>query len=142
VFTAGCTFDAAEAVCREDPDVFTNLSSLVEKSLLRLVEAERESRFRMLETIREYAGERLEESGELDSIKPLFAAYFLRFAEKAEPELYGPQQIEWFDRIEDEYGNIRETLSWLYDKRELTEGLRLAGALGWFWFRRGRFTEG
>jgi non-specific serine/threonine protein kinase len=142
VFPSGCTFDAAEAVCREDSDVFTNLASLVEKSLLSLVEAKGESRFRMLETIRDFARERLEESGELDSVKLLFTAYFQRFVEQAEPELYGPNQIKWFDRIEVEYGNIREALSWLYYRKELAAGLRLAGALGWFWFRRGRFTEG
>ena len=142
VFPAGCTFEAAEAVCREDTDVFANLSSLAEKNLVSLVDAKGESRFRMLETIRDYAREKLEESGEVDSIEPLFADYFLRFAEAAEPELYGPNQIEWFERIEDEYGNIREALSLLYARGELADGLRLAGALGWFWFRRGRFTEG
>jgi predicted ATPase/DNA-binding SARP family transcriptional activator len=145
VFPAGCTLDAAEAVCRmagKDPDVFSNLSSLAEKSLLRLVECNGESRFRMLETIREYAREQLEESGDLDAIETRFAAYFLRFAEQAEPELYGPDQMRWFDRIEEEYDNIRAALTWLYDRRDLVDGLRLAGALGWFWFRRARFSEG
>jgi predicted ATPase len=145
VFPSGCTLNAAEAVCRiagEDLDVFSNLSSLTEKSLVRLVEDNGESRFRMLETIREYAREKLEESGELEAIEPLFAAYFLRFAEQAEPELYGPDQMRWFDRIEDEYDNIRAAITCLYDRRELADGLRLAGALGWFWFRRARFTEG
>ena len=145
VFPVGCTLDAAEAVCRlagEDLDIFSNLSSLTEKSLIRLVEGNGESRFRMLETIREYARERLEESGELDTLEPRFSAYFLRFAEQAEPELYGPDQMQWFDRIGDEYDNIRAALAWLYERRELVDGLRLAGALGWFWFRRARFTEG
>lgn len=145
VFPVGCTLDAAEAVCHmagEDLDVFSNLSSLTEKSLVRLVEGNGESRFRMLETIREYARERLEESGELDALEPRFAAYFLRFAEQAELELYGPDQMRWFDRIEDEYDNIRAALTWLYDRRNLLDGLRLAGALGWFWFRRARFAEG
>jgi hypothetical protein len=96
----------------------------------------------MLETIHDYARERLEESGELDSVKAAFAAYFLIFAEQAEPKLYGSTQMEWFNRIEEEYGNIREALFWLYDRKELADGLRLAGALGWFWFRKGRFSEG
>jgi predicted ATPase/DNA-binding SARP family transcriptional activator len=145
VFPAGCTLDAAEAVCcmaGEDLDVFSNLSSLAEKSLIRLVEGSWESRFRMLETIREYAREKLEGNGELEALEPRFATHFIRFAEQAEPELYGPNQIQWFNRIEDEYGNIRAALAWLYERRELEDGLRLAGALGWFWFRRARFTEG
>ncbi|MCK5328738.1 MAG: AAA family ATPase, partial [Candidatus Latescibacteria bacterium] len=145
MFPVGCTLDAAEALCRragEDLDIFSNLSSLTEKSLIRLVEGNGESRFRMLETIREYAWEKLEESGELDALGPRFTAYFLRFAEQAEPELYGPDQMWWFDRIVDEYDNIRAALAWLYDRRDLVDGLRLVGALGWFWFRRARFAEG
>ena len=145
VFPVGCTLDAAEAVCRragEDPDIFSNLSSLTEKSLVRLVKGNVESRFRMLETIREYARERLGESCELDVLESQFASYFLRFAEQAEPGLYGPDQMLWFDRIEDEYDNIRAALTWLYKRRNLVDGLRLAGALGWFWFRRARFSEG
>ena len=145
VFPSGCTLDAAEEVCSmvgEDLDILSSLSSLAEKSLVRLVEGTGGSRYRMLETIREYARERLEESGDLDAIEPRFARYFIRFAEQAEPDLYGPDQMQWFERIEDEYGNIRAALTWLYDRRELEAGLRLAGALGWFWFRRARFSEG
>jgi len=145
LFPAGCTLDAAEAVCcmpGEDPDVLLHLTSLTEKSLVRSVVGSGEPRFRMLETIREYARERLEESGELDALEPRFAAYYLGFAELAEPELYGSDQMRWLVRIEEEYGNIRAALTWLYDQRELMDGLRLAGALGWFWFRRARFAEG
>lgn len=145
VFPVGCTLDAAEEVCRftgEDPDIFSNLSLLTEKSLVRQMEGKGESRFRMLETIREYARERLEESGERNALESKFAAYFLRFTEQAEPELYGPDQMGWFDRIENEYDNIRAALTGLYERRDLVDGLRLAGALGWFWFRRARFSEG
>lgn len=145
VFPVGCTLDAAEAVCFRtggEPDIFSILSLLTEKSLVRLVESNGEPRFRMLETIREYARERLMGSGELDALESRFAAYFLQFAEQGEPELYGPDQIQWFERIEDEYGNIQRALSWLYDQRNLVDGLRLAGSLGWFWFRRARFSEG
>jgi predicted ATPase/DNA-binding SARP family transcriptional activator len=145
IFPAGCTLDAVKAVCPiagEDLDIFSNLSSLAEKNLVRLVEVNGVSRYRMLETIREYARERLEESDDLHVIEPQFARYFLRFAEQSKPELYGPDQMQWFERIENEYGNIRAALTWLYDRRELEDGLRLAGALGWFWFRRARFSEG
>ncbi len=145
VFPAGCTLDAAEAVCRmegEDLDVLSCLSSLTEKSLVWMVESNGKSRFRMLETIREYAWRLLEDSGELDILQSQFAEYFLQFAEQAELRFYGSDQMKWFDRIEDDYGNIRVALLLLYDRKELTDGIRLAGALGWFWFRRGRFTEG
>lgn len=145
VFPAGCTAEAASTVCRmagEDLDVLAILSSLAEKSLLQSVEGSGVARFRMLGTIREYAREQLEESGELDTIEPQFAAHCLCFVEEAESELYGPDQMRWFLRIEEEYGNLREGLAWLYDRRELVDGLRLAGALGWFWFRRARFAEG
>jgi predicted ATPase len=145
VLPAGCTLDAAETLCRmagEDLDVFSILSSLVEKSLVRTAEGAGERRFRMLETIREYARERLAESGEFDVMERRYAAYMLRFAEQTEPKLYGPDQIRWLGRIEEEYDNIRAALRTLYDRRELEDGLRLAGALGWFWFRRAQFTEG
>jgi predicted ATPase len=145
VFPVGCTLDAAEEVCcftGEELDIFSNLSSLTEKSLVRLVEGNGESRFRMLVTIHEYAHERLKESDHLNYLEQRFAAYFLQFAEQAEPELYGPDQMKWFDRIENEYDNIRAALTGLYNRRDLVDGLRLAGALGWFWFRKARFSEG
>ncbi len=145
VFSGGCTLDAAEKVCGMPgggSDVFLDLSSLVEKSLVRLIDVDGESRFGMLETIREYARDRLEESGDLDVVEERFAGYFLRFSEKAELNLYGPKQVSWFDRIERETANIRSALSWLYERRKLEDGLRLAGAMGWFWFRKALFTEG
>lgn len=142
VFPSGCTLDAAEAVCPAEPEVFTHLSSLVEKSLLRLVGFKGDSRYRMLETIRDYAGEKLKDSGEIDSTRRNFATHILQFAEQTESELYGPDQMEWFDRIDVEYGNIREALSLMRDRKAYGDGLRLAGALGWYWFRRGRFAEG
>jgi predicted ATPase len=145
MFSGDYTLDAVEAVCRvdeEDLDVYSILSSLTEKSLLRHVEGSGESRLRMLETIHEYAREKLEESGERDVLEPRFIAYFSRLVELAEPELYGPNQRRWFDRVEQEYVNIRAALSFLYDRREYVNGLRLAGALGWFWFRKERRFEG
>jgi predicted ATPase/DNA-binding SARP family transcriptional activator len=145
VFPGGCSPEAAGAVCRLKNDrvnVLQNLASLAGKSLLRLTEAAGVPRYRMLETIREYARERLDGSGELARVEPRFASYFLRFAERAEPKLYSSEQKSWFARIEAEYDNIRAALVWLRDRRALEDALRLAGALGWFWFRRGRFSEG
>jgi predicted ATPase/DNA-binding SARP family transcriptional activator len=145
VFPASFTLDAAESICSlsgEDEDISTNLSSLTKKSLIRLVKSNGESRFQMLETIREYARERLDESDELDILESHFTAYFLQFTEQIEPELYSPDQMQWFGRIDDEYSNIRTALSLLYDRQNMADGLRLAGALGWFWFRKARFSEG
>jgi predicted ATPase len=145
VFPGGCTLQAAEQTCRlgeEELEVFPGLRSLVEKSLLNSVPAGDEPRFRMLETIRAYARERLEASGEGDPMERGFAAWSLELAEQAEPNLYGPDQQRWFARIEAEYDNLRAALAWMRDHGQQAEGLRLAGALGWFWFRRARFTEG
>jgi predicted ATPase len=145
IFPGGFTLDAAEAVCRmsgENLDVYSILFSLTEKSLLRQVERSGESRFRMLETILEYAREKLEESGERDALENRFTAYFSRFAGLAEPGLYGSDQMHWLDRIEAEYVNIRAGLASLYDRRAFVNGLRLAGDLGWFWFRKARRAEG
>jgi predicted ATPase/DNA-binding SARP family transcriptional activator len=145
VFPGGCTLEAAEQTCRlagEDLEVFPGLCSLVEKSLLQSAAAGEEPRFRMLDTIREYARERLEESGEANRVESGFAAWSLELAEQAEPNLYGPEQRRWFARIEAEYDNFRAALAWMRDHGQQTEGLRLAAALGWFWFRRARFSEG
>jgi predicted ATPase len=145
VFPGGCTLDAAEAVCLvtgENLDVLRGLTSLADKSLIGRMDAGGEPRFRMLETIREYALARLVESGEADPVGARRAAYFLEFAEQTESELYGPDQERWLVRIMDEWDNIRAVLEWFRDREARAEGLRLAGALGWFWFRRARYTDG
>ena len=145
VFAAGCTSEAAEAVCGADGadlDVLAGLHSLTAKSLLRLEEVAGSIRFRMLETIREYAWDRLEESGELEDLEVRFAAWCLDLAEQAEAGQYGSKQVAWFDRLDEDYGNLRAALGWLRDERDVEGGLRLAGVLGWYWFRRARFAEG
>ena len=143
VFPGGCTREAAESVCAaagEIPDVQVVLSSLSRKSLLRAA-ADGEPRFGMLETIREYARERLSESGETEDVESRFSSYFLDLAEEAEPGMFTRDQKSWFDTLESEQGNLRAALAWMRDRGAWTEGLRLAGALGWFWFRRARFSE-
>jgi len=96
----------------------------------------------MLETVHEYAGEKLEESGELEELRRRHARYFLALAEEAEPELKGPRQYEWVKRLEAEHDNMRAALSWLLEGGEIELGLRLAGALRRFWHVRGYFDEG
>jgi predicted ATPase/DNA-binding SARP family transcriptional activator len=144
VFPGGCTQGAAEEVCvaaRERVDVPAVLASLAGKSLFR-TGGDGEPRFRMLATIREYASERLEESGEAAEIESRFASHLLACAEAAEPGMFTSDQKACFDGIEAEYDNIRAALEWMRDRGAWREGLRLAGALGWFWFRRARFSEG
>ncbi|MBA2783255.1 MAG: tetratricopeptide repeat protein [Rubrobacteraceae bacterium] len=145
VFAGGRTFEAMEAVCAPEgePDVLDGVQSLAEKSLLRQEEGpENEPRFVMLETIHEYAREKLEESGEADEIKRLHAEYFHFLAEEAEPELKGPEQVEWMDRLEAEHDNFRAALSWSLGGSDAALGLRMAKALWRFWWARGHFGEG
>jgi predicted ATPase/class 3 adenylate cyclase/Tfp pilus assembly protein PilF len=147
VFAGGRTLDTVEAVCNADGDlgvdVLDGVESLVEKSLLRQEQGpEGEPRFVMLETIHEYARERLEESGEAEAIKRAHAEYFLALAEEAEPELEGPDQLGWMDRLEAEHDNMRAALSWSLGGADVELGLRLAGALWWFWHVRGHLSEG
>jgi tetratricopeptide (TPR) repeat protein len=96
----------------------------------------------MLETIHEFAREKLQESGEAEETRRLHAEYFLALAEEAEPELGGPHQVAWLNRLEAEHDNLRAALSWSLEAGEVEVGLRLAGALWWFWFARGHLSEG
>jgi predicted ATPase/class 3 adenylate cyclase len=147
VFAGGRTLEGIEAVCDAQGDlpvdVLDGVESLVDKSLLREEEGPGgEPRFVMLETVHEYAREKLEESGEAEELRRLHARYFLALAEEAEPELKGPRQYEWLERLEAEHDNIRAALSWVLEEGEIELGLRLAGALRRFWHVRGYFDEG
>jgi predicted ATPase len=134
VFTGGCTVNAAEEVAEAELDT---LQSLVDKSLVRhTVE-----RFWMLETIREYAAEQLEHSGEVDKLQRRHAEYFRALAEEAEPNLRGSPK-EWLDRLEREHDNFRAALDQLEASGESQPVLELAGALFRFWYMRGYLAEG
>lgn len=140
VFAGGCSLEAVEALC-DSPEVLDGLESLVEKSLLRQ-EGNTEARFSMLETIREYASERLDDRGEADALKRAHAEYFLELAEEAQPELRGAEQGRWLDRLETEHDNLRAALEWANQRREFEMGLCLAGSIWRFWMVRGHLTEG
>jgi tetratricopeptide (TPR) repeat protein len=147
VFVGGCTLDAAEAVCHVAGDVELNVlegvALLVDKSLLRQQEqAEGEPRFQMLETIREYGLECVTASGEVEAARRAHADYYLALAERGEPELTGPQQVMWLNRLEEEHDNLRAALEWLGRKAEVGKSLRLGGALWRFWVVRGHLREG
>ncbi len=126
-----------------DIDLLDGLSSLVDKSLLRQDEQDGgEPYFAMLETIREYATERLEEGGEGDQARGAHACYFVELAETAEPELRGLEQVAWFTRLEREHDNLRAALKWSLENGRGDVALRMVGALSRFWFQRGYLTEG
>ena len=153
VFQGGRTFEGMEAVCNPGGDlaveVFEGVDSLVNKSLVQQRAGRGgEIRFWMLETIHEYAGEKLAESGEGPALARRHAAYFLTLAEEAEPHLRGEQQVEWLARLEDEHENLRAVLAWALaeapgeEQERLLIGLRLIGALEGFWRVRGHYSEG
>ena len=140
VFAGGWTFDAAEAV--DDGAVLDPLAGLVEKSLIVLDESNGSIRYRMLETIRQYAEERLVASGDAVAIRRRHLDWFLALAERAAPELSGPAQAAWFELLDREHDNLRAALQGALDRREAELALRLSGALGLFWMVRGHRTEG
>ena len=146
VFSGGRTLEAIEAICDAKGDLpvdtLDGVSSLLDKSLLRQEEGpEGEPRFVMLETIHEYARERLEASGEAEETRRLHAEYFLALAEEAEPELSGADQLAYLERLEAEHDNFRAALTWSLDKEPET-ALRLASALARFWEKSSYFSEG
>ena len=153
VFRGGWGVEAAEAVC-EEPLALDHLAQLRECSLVLSEESttggggQSEMRFRMLETLREYARERLAESiGAADAVRARHLDWFLRLAEEAGPKLDGPEQAQWLERLETEGDNLRAALA---EAREAgkdsaeraTAFLRLAAALALFWSIRGHFHEG
>jgi predicted ATPase len=135
VFAGGCTLEAAEKICDADVDT---LQSLVDKSLIRLREGKR---FWMLETIREYALERLDASTEAEELRRRHANFFLALAEEGEPYLY-EYSVEWLDRLGQELPNLRVALDRLEASGRHQELLRLAAAFSPLWGIRGSMNEG
>jgi predicted ATPase/class 3 adenylate cyclase len=135
VFAGGCTFESAEQVC--DADLET-LSSLVDKSLLR----QSGERFWMLQTIREYALERLAERDEKMDFARRHAEHFAELARRAELELRGPDAGRWLLTVEEEFDNVRTTLAFALEEDEVELGLTLTADLYRFWLAHGRASEG
>jgi predicted ATPase/DNA-binding CsgD family transcriptional regulator len=147
VFTGGWSLEAAEAAVAGDgiaeDAVLELLSRLVDKSLVTAeIPRERGPRYTMLELVRQYAQEKLEETGEAQATRRAHAQYFLALAEEAEPKLWESGDKVWFDRLEAEHDNIRAALSWTLEHEQAELALRLGGALRWFWSARGYFSEG
>ena len=161
VFAGGWTLEAAEAVCSIDPaakethagddilreDIFILMEQLINKSLVtteevlgeRRYHTEGSFRYHMLETMREYADEKLTDA---DAWHRRHAAYFLSLAEIIEPFLEKPEPASWLDKLEREHNNLRAALRWAREKDEVELGLRFASALCLFWFMRGYLSEG
>ena len=147
VFVGGCTLEAAEAVCNTGKDLgtdlFEGLSSLVGQNLVQRVDrADAEPRFAMLETIREYALERLADSGELSATRRAHAAYFLVVAEEGNPDLSSADRTRWLFLCDIEIDNFRFALDWLFQTKEVDWALRLCVGLFRFWDMREHLTEG
>jgi non-specific serine/threonine protein kinase len=167
VFAGGFTLEAAEAVCADvgagsgvlgsgggeaastqhlapnpQEDVLDLLTQLVDKSLVQVEKQEGEERYRLLETIRQYGRDRLFDAGEGESVRNRHFDWFVAFAERAEPELIGPRQVAWLDRLELEHDNLRVALAWGLDSRPSILGLRLAAALWRLWHVRDHESEG
>src|ERR1700694_1499280 len=147
VFVGGCTLEGAEAVCDTkgdlDLDLLDGMASMVDKSLVQQVEPARgESRFAMLETIREYALEKLEASGEEASTKRAHAAYCLVLAEEEAAEQSRAEAADWLERFGFEHDNFRAALEWLTKTGDAEWGLRLGTALFRFWEIRECLAEG
>jgi predicted ATPase/DNA-binding CsgD family transcriptional regulator len=149
VFVGRVSLDAIEAVVGErDADegvTFSGLASLAEKSLVlprQSDDDDAEPSFGMLETVREYAWEQLRSHDELEAARRAHARYFLDLAERADPQLRRRGQLAWYSRLEAEHDNLQAALRWLLDHDDPELGLRLAAALGYFWWQRGYHAEG
>jgi predicted ATPase/class 3 adenylate cyclase len=145
VFRGGFSLDAAEHVGNPGDelgvDSLEGVASLTNKSLLRQAETgPEEPRFFMLETIREFAEERLAESEDAEEIRRRHAAFFLDLAERAEPGLTGPDQIRWLSILEHDHDNVRAVLGWA-EQHDLDVALRMGGSLWRFWQFRGHLRE-
>jgi len=147
VFSGGWMQEAAENVCVgdgiDDWEALDLLTSLCDKSLLLVEERDGETRYRLLETVRQYAQERLQDAGEQALWHGRHLAYFLSLAEEAEPLLAGTDQQAWLHRLELENDNLRAAMAWSGSVGgDAVAGLRLAGALWRFWYFRGYLSEG
>ena len=151
LFVGGCSLDAVESVGSDransgmirGEDILNLLEQLINKSLVIMEVIQGETRYRMLETIRQYATEKLSESGEGDALHERYLEYFVNVAETAEPKLGSEEQGSWLNQLEIEHNNFRTALDWSKSNQGISNlGLLLAGALWRFWEIRGYFSEG
>ncbi|HET9911998.1 MAG TPA: tetratricopeptide repeat protein [Anaerolineales bacterium] len=146
IFAGGWTLEAAEEVCADEHlprgEILDALARLVDKSLVVVQENNGAVRYHFLETIRQFARERLVESNEFEKMRFPHLKFFLRLAEEAEPLLFSPDQAQWFERLEMENDNFRAALEWALESNNAATALRWVGALWFFWFIRDHYREG
>ena len=149
VFTGGSTLDAAESVCSgnglKKEEILNLIARLVDKSLLNYIETSGTARYEMLETIRQYAREKLVQSAEVEMSRKQHLKYFMELATQAAPQLWRSNQREWMDRLEEEHDNLRAALEWSLCKEcgedLLIMGMRIASSISYFWLVRGYWSE-
>jgi non-specific serine/threonine protein kinase len=140
VFVGGWVFEAAESIC-PDLDVLDLLTQLVNKSLVTMDDEGDEPRYRLLETVRQYARDKLMEAGEAEEMRNRHLDYFVQLTESAEQALIGYAALSWINRLEAESDNLRAAFEWGMETNVVTV-LTMAHALQYFWYRRGYETEG
>ena len=146
VFAGGFTLESAEEACAfggiGSGELLELLARLAEQSLVTVGPDTGGTRYGMLEPVRQYALERLEESGEGDAARERHAEHFVALVERARPVFLGAEHPLWLGRLEQEHDNLREALRWAREAGDVRSGLRLVGALSWFWWMRGYLEEG
>src|SRR3989442_14363133 len=146
VSAGGGTSEQLEPVCGpvEDVggDVLAGLDWLADQSLLRRLPDFDQPRFLMLQTIRDFAMERLEESGEAHAIHDRHLAAFTALAQQAQPHLFGPRRKEWLDRLEEHHDNLRAALDWAVASKDARSAMELSAGMWRFWQMRGHLHEG
>jgi len=146
VFAGSWTLEAAERICvHNDLDeglVFEQLSSLVDKSLVVVEQSTRQSRYRLLETVRQFGQEQLIDGDDVAALRTRHRDHFLEMAEAATKRLLGVDQVDWLNRLDCDYENLRAALEWSLTCPDSEKGLRLCGAMRRFWNARGRYIEG
>ncbi len=149
VFAGGFSLEAAETVGASEEatsdEVLGLLGRLVDQSLVATdtsANGDDEPRYRMLEPIRQFAQELLEESGEAQETRQRHASFFLLLAESAQQELLGPDQVEWLERLEKENGNLRAAMDWALSEGDAEVAARISWAIYQFWWQRGPHVEG
>jgi len=139
IFADGASLEAAESICVggeiDSVEVVEIISHLVDKSLIMVNRLERgETRYRLLETIREYALEKLTESQYKANFQNKHLEYFVRFAEEGDRKIKGAEQVVWFEKLEIEHNNLRAALNWALENKNREAGLKLSANLVYFWF--------
>src|SRR5258708_33101123 len=147
MFVGGFSLDAAEGVCEDSPleksEILLLLSDLIDKSMVVAETEERtEARYRLLETIRQYAMLKLYNAGETEKIQDAHLDFYRKLALEAEKNLKDRSQtVTWLARLDSEYDNLRTALGWSLASDKVQQGLQLAGTLGRFWDTRGYLSE-